>query len=352
MADYAPHSVLYYPSIEFQSEEWVKKALLFWDHVYRIVPVGYTPDDSFEIKTFIDKGLVINIPVSEGEKIKAAESFLKFRENLQYIPSGLNDVTVDRLSKQKVDYRLIRLLDYIADKFDFKTDKDWYYFPPNIARGYMFTLAQIIAESRQLVRATDSLDVWSVSPYFTEKGNFPFEDVHYEKGNEGVYCSLMIDDALPDNVGGLSAQTIADLNTKHKDERILFRNRINELVYRLPKIKSKEQWNDEMNFLLLDLERDKNNYKKSFGYLGTGLLNSALAVGVPVLLTAFDNQIWKGGITLLPAISIAAIATITNFNLIKQNRNPSYASYLIDIDKKAKNIAGAAHQYMHEFIND
>lgn len=41
----------------------------------------------------------------------------------------------------------------------------------------MFTLAQTIAESRQLVRATDSLDVWSVSPYFTEKGNFHFEDV-------------------------------------------------------------------------------------------------------------------------------------------------------------------------------
>lgn len=267
MADYAPHSVLYYPSIEFQSEEWLKKALLFWDHVYRIVPVGYTPDDSFEIKTFIDNGLVINIPVSEGEKIKAAEAFLKFRENLQYIPSGLNDVTIDRLNKQKVDYRLIRLLDYIADKFNFKTDKDWYYFPPNIARGYMFTLAQTIAESRQLVRATDSLDIWSVSPYFTEKGNFPFEDVPYEKANEGVYCSLMIEDVLPDNVVGISAQTIIKLNEERKDERILFRNRINELVYRLPKIKSKEQWDDEMNFLLKDFERDKQNYKKIFGPL-------------------------------------------------------------------------------------
>lgn len=352
MADYAPHSVLYYPSIEFQSEEWLKKALLFWDHVYRIVPVGYTPDDSFEIKTFIDNGLVINIPVSEGEKIKAAEAFLKFRENLQYIPSGLNDVTIDRLNKQKVDYRLIKLLDYIADKFDFKSDKEWYYFPPNIARGYMFTLAQTIAESRQLVRATDSLDIWSVSPYFTEKGNFPFEDVPYEKGNEGVYCSLMIEDVLPDNVVGISAQTIIKLNEERKDERILFRNRINELVYRLPKIKSKEQWDDEMNFLLKDFERDKQNYKKIFGSLGSAVRNSAMAVGVPALLTAVGNEILDGGITLLQALSIAAITTITNFNLIKQNRNPSYASYLIDIDKKAKNIAGAAQQYMHEFIND
>lgn len=352
MTDYAPHSVLYYPSIEFRSVEWVKKALLFWDHVYRIVPVGYTPDDSFEIKTFIDNELVIDIPVSEGEKLKAAQSFLKFRDNLEYIPSGLNDATIDRLNKQKVDYRLIKLLDYIADKFDFKSDKEWYYFPPNIARGYMFTLAQTVAESRQLVRATDSLDIWSVSPYFTEKGNFPFEDVPYEGGNEGVYCSLMIEDVLPDNVVGISAQTIIKLNEERKDERILFRNRINELVYCLPKIKSKEQWDDEMNFLLKDFERDKQNYKKIFGPLGSAVRNSAMAVGVPALLTAVGNEILDGGITLLQALSIAAITTITNFNLIKQNRNPSYASYLIDIDKKAKNIAGAAQQYMHEFIND
>jgi len=171
-----------------------------------------------------------------------------------------------------------------------------------------------------------SLDVWSVSPYFTEKRNFPFEDVHYEKGNEGAYCSLMIDDVLPANVGGISAQSIITLNTERKDERIFFRNRINELVYRLPKIKSKEQWDDEMNFLLKDFERDKQNFKKLFGLSGSKMRNSAMAVGVPALLTAVDNEILDGGITLLQALSIAAIATITNFNLIKQNRNPSYAS--------------------------
>jgi len=136
---------------------------------------------------------------------------------------------------------LIKPLDYIADKFDFKTDKEWYYFPPNIARGYLFTLAQTIAESRYLVRVTDSLDIWSLSPYFTEKGNFSFEDVPYEKGNEGVYYSLMIEDVLPDNVGCLTVKEVIDLNINRKEERIFFRNRINDLVYRLPKIKSKEQ---------------------------------------------------------------------------------------------------------------
>lgn len=352
MPNYHPHSVLYYPSIEFQSIEWVKRALLFWDHVYRIVPDGYTPNDPQEIMSLKEHNLVIDIPVSEGEKQKTASSFLKFIKGLEYVPSGLNVQDTDRLNKYKADYRLIRLFDAIADKYDFKRDGDWYYFPRNIARGYMFTLAQTIAESRRLVRATDDLDVWSVSPYFTEKGNFPFEDVPYKQGNEGVYCSLMIEDALPTNVGSLTSKQIIDFNVNHKDERTIFRNRINELVYRLPQIKSREQWGDEMNFLLNDFERDKENYKRCSGVLGKSMINCALAVGVPACLTAIGSQILNGNTNLLPSLAISAIATIANFNLIKQNRNPSYASYLIDIDRKTKNIPNIAYQNMHEFIND
>ena len=236
MTNSNPHSVLYYPTIEFQSIEWVKKALLFWDHVYRIVPQGYIPQDSQEILLLKEHDLIIDIPVSDGEKIKAAKSFLKFLKSLVNLPSGLGEQNNDRLNKNKVDSRLLRLFDAIADDFDFKSDSDWFYFPANIARGYMFTLAQTIAESRHLVRATDNLDIWSVSPYFTEKGNFPFEDVPYKNGNEGVYCSLMIEEALPTNAGVLSASEIINFNIKRKDERTLFRNHINELVYRLPLI--------------------------------------------------------------------------------------------------------------------
>ena len=45
-----PDSILYYPHIEFKNEAWVKSSLLLWDHVYRIVPENYIPNDSDEIK--------------------------------------------------------------------------------------------------------------------------------------------------------------------------------------------------------------------------------------------------------------------------------------------------------------
>ena len=45
-----PKSILYYPSIHFKDENWVKRALLYWDSVYRIVPVGGRLFDSDFIK--------------------------------------------------------------------------------------------------------------------------------------------------------------------------------------------------------------------------------------------------------------------------------------------------------------
>ena len=54
-------SVLYYPSIEFMNESWVKAALLFWDKVYRIVPESVIPNDSDDINTAKSEGLVEDI---------------------------------------------------------------------------------------------------------------------------------------------------------------------------------------------------------------------------------------------------------------------------------------------------
>jgi hypothetical protein len=53
--------VLYYPTIEFYDEVWLKTSLCLWDKIYRIVPDSYKPKDSDEVKTAIDNGLVKNI---------------------------------------------------------------------------------------------------------------------------------------------------------------------------------------------------------------------------------------------------------------------------------------------------
>jgi hypothetical protein len=55
------NSILYYPTIEFQSDTWLKAAICVWEKIYRIVPSSYRPVDSDEVKEAIDAGLVESI---------------------------------------------------------------------------------------------------------------------------------------------------------------------------------------------------------------------------------------------------------------------------------------------------
>ena len=86
-----PDSILYYPHIEFQNVAWVKSSLLLWNHVYRIVPEGYVPNDNDDIKALENlvnsKDAVLCkiqriIPqldlttISEGEKLASIDDIL------------------------------------------------------------------------------------------------------------------------------------------------------------------------------------------------------------------------------------------------------------------------------------
>ncbi|MDZ4153545.1 hypothetical protein, partial [Methylicorpusculum sp.] len=69
---------LHYPSIEFNDVDALKRALLVWDRVYRIVPAGYQPNDQTEIQTAIQSDAVVNLSVDAQEKTLAAQRFLDF----------------------------------------------------------------------------------------------------------------------------------------------------------------------------------------------------------------------------------------------------------------------------------
>lgn len=85
-----PDSILYYPHIEFQNEAWVKSSLLLWNHVYRIVPEGYSPNDSDEIKALVDADLVRDIKLDDKDREDTFEEFLKLCDKIENrMPAGL-----------------------------------------------------------------------------------------------------------------------------------------------------------------------------------------------------------------------------------------------------------------------
>ena len=69
------NKILYYPTIEFQDETWLKASLCIWDKVYRIVPSTYRPMDSDEVKIAIDNNFVEDIIISEQELSQTARIY-------------------------------------------------------------------------------------------------------------------------------------------------------------------------------------------------------------------------------------------------------------------------------------
>ena len=72
---FSQDSILYYPTIEFQDETWVKSALTIWDKIYRIVPYGYSPSDSREINIAKHEGLIEDIQLASIDVSDTANEF-------------------------------------------------------------------------------------------------------------------------------------------------------------------------------------------------------------------------------------------------------------------------------------
>jgi len=78
LSSFASRSILYYPTLEFQSETWVKASLLFWDKIYRIVPTSYNTRDSDEIKIAISNGFIEDIELTDKDLRHTADKFESF----------------------------------------------------------------------------------------------------------------------------------------------------------------------------------------------------------------------------------------------------------------------------------
>lgn len=349
-----PNSILYYPHIEFQSEAWVKSSLLLWDHVYRIVPENYTPDDSDEIKTLVDEDLVRNIKLDDKDKGDTFDEFLSLCDKIEnHMPAGLVPSDEERIHPNKIDSRLYPYLELIGDHF---IDEDkWLHLSKELARGYMFKLSQVVARIRNLNRGTDDLDAWSINPYFCENANFG--EFLQDSTAEGFFCSLTLEDVVPQNIGDVSARELISFVNRRKNERKLLREKFDDLTSHLAKISNVQHAGQvEMDFVseLLD---SKEQFRMSMDWW-KNMPACAITTGIPVSLSVlgtFANHSPKDPFNIVPiagSLLIGAICSYENFNMTKKNRNPSYSSYLIDIDNLCRNVSWQSYKRLEQFIND
>ena len=346
-------SILYYPSIEFHSANWVKAALLVWDHVYRIVPPSYTPNDPPEIKRAIDADLVRTIVLEPNDLLTTYNEFVRFCRSLQYLPAGLEPTQQHRVHKDKIDVRLYPLLEKIAEKFD----GDWFYLPPEIAHGYLLYLSIAIAKRRQLARGTDDSDAWVVSAYMSERGNF--SDYVYDKTQEWQYCNINIKELMPVNISNIPMTKIVKFASSRSSEKTAFRQAIYDVTHNISKCESESH----VEMLLRDFQQNliekKQQLRKSMNFCNSEELTSSLIMGVPIAMTvlgmiySFNQKVDFA--SFFSSIGIGTVAAYADYKRAKRTNRPDHlASYLVNLDEQmAKERSYPNFSYlMDEFIND
>ena len=347
------NSILYYPHIEFQNEAWVKSSLLLWDHVYRIVPEGYTPIDSDEIKALVDADLVRSIKLDDKDREETFDEFLRLCDKLDNcLPAGLIPSDEDRIHPDKIDNRLYPYLDLIGEHFidEFR----WLHLSKELARGYMFKLSQVVARIRNLNRGTDDLDAWSITPFFCENANFG--EFLQDPDAKGFFCSVTLEDVVPENIGGVSSHDLISFVNNRKNERKLLREKFNDFTSHLAMISNLDHAGQiEMDFVN-ELMESKEEYRKSMDKW-KDIPALAVSTGVPVSLTALCAFAPIPGnpfslLRIAGSLVMGAICSYADFYRAKKRRDPSYSSYLIGIDKLCKNVTRESYTRLEEFIND
>lgn len=350
-------SVLYFPSIEFADDGWVKAALICWDHVYRIVPPGYSPADSDEIRRAIDAGVVRNIAIDDDERSETLLAYTGFIDAQHSLPHGIESNSESHfLHPEKIDERLYSRLEEQA-KHVFADRR--LELPAGLARGYMYFLSQSVARRRNLCRATDDRDSWAISSYFSEDGNF--SDSVYSPGAAMHYSSLSIRDLVPTSVGSVPMKAIIDFTQTKKDEKHQFRSALHSLSERIASVQNHEQRDQVLADYCKSVEGTIEQLRRAtHDFLPDGQLYSLFVVGLPTSLTALGAlgmgtnepyDIMRIGASMF----IGAVAAYHSADVITtHNRHPSIESYLIDLDDRMarERRFPSFHRAFEEFMND
>ncbi len=350
-------NILYYPSIEFENEGWVKAALCIWENIYRIVPEGYIPNDSSEIQTAVQEGIIKNVYLSHQEIGQASERFLDFMTSITNMPAGFIGSEEDaiNLNTKKINSTLYPYLRELS----IRIDGDWLVLSPEIAHGYMLFLADIVSKRRNMSKITDNSSAFSVMTYFDQEANF--DEWVYDRNREDYYSSIMFPTFVPGGVTRVDIDQIFQFREVTVEARAHFRNTIEEFITGIQTIESKEHAFD----LAQSLESKLSSQKRTLLDIGrakaVNLIPSLLAVGVPTTLTAL-GVLGLGGDPfelkrILNSAAIGAISSIANTaNTIKWK--PDSASYYLKLNNRFSDGIGLDFTIprfdkdFEEFMND
>lgn len=362
MNNFSSDSILYYPSIEFQSETWVKAAITFWDKIYRIKPDDYDAEDPDEIKIAISEGVIEDIILSDEDLRKTADKFEKYCNDLEWHPDGFQTSTFEvRLHDDKIDSRL---KDFFRE-FSGPMDKEGFYrLKPEIANGYMFFLADSISKRRNIARLTDDPDMFTAMTYFDVDGKLD-EWITDDEAQEH-YSNLIIENMIPKDIRSIGMDRIIRLADNLKNNKTQFRESISEFSEKLSKIEDEQFALKEIAKFKNEIENNQQTRTELISSFSKNLIPSALYVGVPTFTSSLLGSIFSKtdlfGNTVMQFANCAAIASVASVmdagRQVRRSWKSKKSNYYLDLRKELTSPDRSQIRYMNmtrrldEYVND
>jgi hypothetical protein len=277
--------VLYYPSIEFYDESWLKGALCHWDKVYRIVPSSYHPHDSDEVKEAADAGLIESITLTQGDLTDAADSFIRFWEETPFVPAGFEGYEEEpiRLHPEKVDERIRGQLAALAERID---HDGFLSLSKEVANSYMLFLSESVSRRRGIPKLTDDADMFTVMAYFVHDGNF--DEAVYSEERDEVIAALTLASIVPRNIGTYRMRDVIQFHKKSQEGRAAFRASVSSLIDELKEIKDKVFFEKRIAKFDEDLRGAQVSLASALNKGAADLCYAMLSIGLPMAFTAFS----------------------------------------------------------------
>ena len=325
--------------------------MLVWDHVYRIVPPGYSPLDERTSEEAVGAGLLRDLTLESQDKDQARERFASILEQSPVVPDGFTDGSV-RVHSGKIDERLGPLLEDASAVLE----GDWYMMPRGLARGYMLMLARVAAQRRHLNIGTDSPDAWTASAYLEAEGNV--DECVLDDGASELCCHLEMNDIIPVNFANVSVADLAKFAITHRDERVALREAITLLQNDLCACESEGHARMVIADSLEQLQRRKSEWvRASRSVFKREAARSALIVGVPTTMAMLSVLPVHAGTwlrSLGTAVALGAVATLADGDRAAATRSRDLVgSFLHDVDSlHSGERLPHFPRFMNEFVND
>lgn len=299
-------TILYYPTIDVPTNNWLRHSLLYWDEISSIVPQSW--DNNFrdnlspDINYLIDQGQFRSIKpdalIEEGENWELLQMFEQefkdtilspsFQTFIKQKPFSQSKLHINKVKKSNMVSRIHRNktsnnIFYFLEDLGLATNRnqdEWLLLESHTALIYMSLLAKYLAEvdKKQTTIGTD-LGIYE---------KFNFKKVNEKDGFPVV--SFNLNNVLPTPTKNVPLEKILDFKRLRKDELLNFRKILMDFQGKISKAKSNQElkeitvsFKENIQGGMKALEKTIKDYKLETRYK---CLKSLINLKSPTFLTS------------------------------------------------------------------